>query len=477
MKKPAMYVIWVWGITQLFLVLCGREYKGTSGGLTQVPSDIPADVIEVYLDGNDIGDITTDPFTHLLAIEKLYLDSIGMTRMPAIQSTSDTLKHLYLTGNKITQVPSNYFANFNVLINLRLSGNEIREMGVGSLNGLTALRRVFLDNTPITTFDEYTASKDDLRSLIHFSADGSQLMEFPCLGPYNANKLKQIDIENCQISLIQRDCVDLPGPGPFDITLRGNQLTSIANMSRIIHRVRYLDISNNPFLEEFPLVDFTEVVKTNLQILNLSGTLYPVFPLIQMRHSILEIYAAAARIECVPTTRISALNILKILDLSSNQISLFPDDSCINTSSDNSILAASGINSMVQFGDLQLLNLGHNTLRNFPDLDTAPNLIALQLSFNRIRHVSYDEVAHFKLLQNLHINNNQITSFMYGSTIPPAFSSSLLILDLTNNNLTEIPDLSSLMADIHLAGNTMVSLGNSLNGMQSVQAILWSPFY
>ena len=431
----------------------------------------------VQLSRNDIGDITTDPFTHLFAIEKLYLGFNGMTRMPAIQSTSDTLKILYLDWNKMINVPSNYFANFSVLIELRLSGNEIREIEIDAFAGLPPLNWLFLDSNPITTFDEYAASTDGLAGLGQFLATYSSPVEFPCLGPYNIKKLKYILIRNCQISVVRRDCVDALGPGPLYITLQGNRLTSIANMSRAVPRVELLDISNNPFLNEFPLVNYSEVASANLEILKLSGTVFPVFPLVQMRHSLLEVHAAAARIECVPTTRISALSTLHIMDLSSNEMSSFPDDSCINASSDNSILAASGISSVIQFSGLQLLNLENNTLQNFPHLDTATNLITLLLSFNRILSVSYNDVAHLKSLRNLEIRDNHIFSFLAGSAISPFFDTQLRTLDLSNNHLIEIPDLSNLTVDIHLAGNALVSFGNSNYEMQFVQATVWNLFY
>ena len=447
-----------------FIVIVHSQiYTIINAGLTTVPSDIPANTVEVNLGQNDIEAIPVDPFTHLIAIQSLELSLNRLTVMPAIESTSNTLEKLHLNGNDISHVPAGYFANFAVLVVLRLSPSLIKELGVGSLRGLIALKRVYLDRGILACIDEYVAAPNDLSSLSRFDAQQSKLSEFPCFAAYNMRKLEVIDIGNSQLSVLRRECMDAIGPGPLDITLNDNQLTSLINMSQIMPAVRFLDVSDNPYLTDFPLVDFSEVANSNLQILKLSGTLFPLFPLIQMRHPLLELHASAAGIVCIPTTRISALTNLQILDLSSNQISSFPDDTCFDTVSDNSILGASGISSTISFNGLRQLNLENNTLRSFPALQSAMNIMILKLSFNQIVGIAYGDVVRLSKLETLELSDNQIMSFLVGSTTPLDFMASLYTLDLSNNVLNWIPDLSSLMAQINLMGNELVGFENYCN--------------
>ena len=469
MEKLAAFILLIFTVSCCFLAVCSVSFMRTHAGLVVVPSsDIPDDATEVNLESNNIGNITHDPFTHLRALETLRLGFNDLTAIPSIKSTSNTLKWLYLNGNRITVLPEDAFADFSVLKYLRLSGNLIQEMEVGSLNGMTALKQLFLDGNDFNLFDNRMSAKNDLINLHRFVARNSKLIEFPCLGPYNTNKLKLIYVENCEISAVRRECVEDLGPGPFDIELQGNRLTSLANLSQVIATIRSLDVSDNEFLGDLPLVNYSNIHQNKLEILNISRTLFPVLPLIQPRLSLLELHASAARIMCVPTTRISALSHLQILDLSSNRIKSFPDDSCTDTSGDIAVLVASGLNSTTDFNNLKVLNLENNMIQNFPSSIRAIHLIILKLSYNQITEVSHENVASFSALKSLELSHNMIVAFLVGSMIPSNFMAHVLNLDLRNNRLDAIPDFSSSSAHIYLMENELVGFLNRSRVHQKV---------
>ena len=91
-----------------------------NAGLTTVPSDIPANTVEVNPRQNDIEDITVDPFTQLIAIQLLGLSLNRLTVMPAVESTSSTLENSILMEINPSQVPADYFIDFTLTTQMLL---------------------------------------------------------------------------------------------------------------------------------------------------------------------------------------------------------------------------------------------------------------------------------------------------------------------------------------------------------------------
>lgn len=125
------------------VVRCSRKK------LTTIPSGIPSDTTELYLDVNKI--------THLT---------------PEIASLTN-LRRLDLSNNQLVTLPENIFSNFTQLTALILSYNHLECMSDSSLAALKRLRVLSLHGNNFSTIP-YGAFKD-LISLTHLALGGNPL--------------------------------------------------------------------------------------------------------------------------------------------------------------------------------------------------------------------------------------------------------------------------------------------------------------
>ena len=105
-------------------------YQRTGCGLTQVPTDIPAETTWVRLDNNEISVIPPAAFSNL---------------------TRCTI--LWLSGNKLINISAAVFDNLSQLIVLNLENNEIRNIQSGAFAKLTAMRVLNLQGNALTTLE------------------------------------------------------------------------------------------------------------------------------------------------------------------------------------------------------------------------------------------------------------------------------------------------------------------------------------
>ena len=98
-----------------------RYYPGESQGFTEVPDDIPADVLYVLLSGNNITTLRTNQFQYL-------------SKCLAI----------FLTQNKITVIQPGAFNGLRSLTELHLLDNNISELRQDMWQGLPSLKILHL---------------------------------------------------------------------------------------------------------------------------------------------------------------------------------------------------------------------------------------------------------------------------------------------------------------------------------------------
>ena len=82
-----------------------KYYRGTRGGLTEIPDDIPDDVQEVFLGDNNIMEIKANAFSNL-----------------------NDCTHLYLGRNKISKIETGAFEGLNNLKYLDLRNNSLESL-------------------------------------------------------------------------------------------------------------------------------------------------------------------------------------------------------------------------------------------------------------------------------------------------------------------------------------------------------------
>ncbi len=128
-----------------------REFYRTLWGLTQVPSDIPAEARKVYLNGNVIKNIPAGVFGHLTQCTHLNLESNIISSIDAQAfSGLDSLEDLRLFDNRISVIPVELFTGLSKLKFLGLSKNQISVVTPEMFRRLSYLRFFYLSRNPIS---------------------------------------------------------------------------------------------------------------------------------------------------------------------------------------------------------------------------------------------------------------------------------------------------------------------------------------
>ncbi len=185
-------------------------YIWWSGGLTGVPSDIPAQAVEVDLWRNQIEVIRQNSFSHLTVCKTLVLSSnkvhtiesgawnglnhprelnlhgnelevlrpgmwisldnctelrlsynkIHTIQRGTFQDGLRSLKALYLSGNEIEEITQGMFLGLTKCTRLFLNGNKIYTIHSGALNALESLRELWLHNNELSTLSWTIFGKD-----------------------------------------------------------------------------------------------------------------------------------------------------------------------------------------------------------------------------------------------------------------------------------------------------------------------------
>ncbi|XP_023709383.1 toll-like receptor 6 [Cryptotermes secundus] len=130
---------------------------------TEMPSSIPMDATEVYLDGNNFGELSSHSF-------------IGRKN----------LKVLYANNSNIAAIYNHTFSGLKRLTVLHLENNRIKELLGFELESLTSLRELYLQGNQIHVIDNRTFTH--LEHLEVLRIDGNRLSTFPVwqftLNPY-----------------------------------------------------------------------------------------------------------------------------------------------------------------------------------------------------------------------------------------------------------------------------------------------------
>ncbi|WAR20834.1 SLIT-like protein [Mya arenaria] len=110
----------------------GTEVRCSRQGLTAIPSGIPLDTTELYLDANLITDVDSEADD--------VISEIGRLRK---------LIKLDLSNNQILTLPPRLFNNLTHLSTLSLHGNNLSSIPYGAFNDLTSLTHLALGGNPL----------------------------------------------------------------------------------------------------------------------------------------------------------------------------------------------------------------------------------------------------------------------------------------------------------------------------------------
>ena len=267
----------------------------------------------------------------------------------------------------------------------------------------------------------------------------------------NASNLRILDVKNNRIANIAIDQVQ-PLYLLWYLEISGNLLVEI-DFVRYLPGLRYVYVGENPF----PSTKLLSVETMNLESLSVPKIKLQMFPVIAgTREFLRKIDLQWNRITCIDVVHLSNMTCLQILLLGYNGIHKFPDSGC---ASDNSFIYTMGA---WRFPSLQYIFLRHNKLTEVPNLRDAglySSEVRIDISANRISHVSVERLALLKngTNVNLILSQNRITDMPHLSVLGPALAHAYLVKNqiayLSNVHLTGLINLKTLYLSCNRIGS------------------------
>ncbi|XP_046420852.1 toll-like receptor Tollo [Neodiprion virginianus] len=130
----------------------------SNAGYNHVPERIPMDATEIYLDGNELGDLGSHVFLGKRRLEVLYLNNSGIAALHNRTFVgAGALKVLHLEGNALRELRGHEFDQLERVAELYLDHNAIATVGNDTFTKLKGLEVLRLDNNRIVDFPPWTA--------------------------------------------------------------------------------------------------------------------------------------------------------------------------------------------------------------------------------------------------------------------------------------------------------------------------------
>ncbi|KAJ8919801.1 hypothetical protein NQ315_006330 [Exocentrus adspersus] len=344
---------------------------------------------------------------------------LGRTKIKYITETNfkdlPLLECLVLPGNQISRIDTNSFPP--QLQRLHLGRNYIKDLNNSLLN-LSELRWLFVNTNDLTTLDNQLPRIAPELILIHASQNRidklpHQLKTYPILESifFQHNRLKSLDGILARLKYLRRAVLD------------HNQINTITPE----------DFMESDLMESL-LLGHNEITTVNHSILNLRNLNF-----LNLTYN---------RLKEFSFQDVVGLQELRSIDLSFNQITTLIGP------------AANLVEWNIKLTELKLDNNRLETLNGA--LAGLPELLRLNLSFNRLKKISPDDLIGLDQLRLLDISHNHLTTLEETSkTFLPRLSE----LKASHNYLTILErDFHGLPVLCHadLSNNQIVALGRDL---------------
>lgn len=215
------------------------------------------------------------------------------------------------------------------------------------------------------------------------------------------------------------------------LNLENLAATALPDLS-FLPNLRVLSLGENKLANLPPLAPLSQLRELTLE-LNLLTALPPDLEALE---NLEELRLEGNQLSLAPQLRFTALTRLRVLDLSDNRLTTFPDLSLLV--------------------ELRHLSFGCNLLTSFPDLQALLKLEYLDLDKNEITKVNREHLQHLAVLEELHMNYNKLRSF------PNVRLRHLTHLALKGNKLKTCPDLGGFQSlrCLDLSCNYLTTLVN-----------------
>ncbi|TDH02612.1 hypothetical protein EPR50_G00154690 [Perca flavescens] len=235
-------------------------------------------VVSLHLELCKIHEIEGGAFRGMRNLFYLYLSDNDLTSLdPRAFAGAPELNYLHLEGNRLIQFPGSALALLPSLFVLHLERNAISKLEpTGLLSSVTPkLQELFLTNNTITAIAKGALDSAFLGTL---HLDSNQLTEIPTQALFEAPNLEELNLSQNSIRWVgpnafkpishslkrlymdqmgmekmSRDALAGLGPGLRALTVRGNQLEELPDLSPLTG-LQVVDLQDNPLMCDCPLL-------------------------------------------------------------------------------------------------------------------------------------------------------------------------------------------------------------------------------
>ncbi|XP_015910441.2 chaoptin [Parasteatoda tepidariorum] len=465
----------------------------------------------LYLSGNLIHKLPCPFHLSVHSLEKMELSNNLLTHLPeCVFNGSFTIKELHVDFNFIRTLSARSFKGTK-LERLVLANNRIINIHSDAFVGIeTTLKTLDLS---FNLLDLFPSAINDLKSLIYLSLksnllrqlgrgdlhgcrgtleildlSGNMLHHVPKKTLKSLSKLVRLSLQDNRIHKIYRDDFEGWGQSLTMLSLANNKMTYLSGGSFIyLTKLKELKLSFNNLMYVDQLV-FLPLKKT-LEVLDLTSAFseynYPVETFIKDLHNLEWLQLDHNNISLLSSASVGELKKLRHLDVSDNDLA--------DISSELFKMASHTYLSTVHLSHNELKTLKSGTFESISHLSTVvlydnkitsienfsfsncPYLHTIVLSENEISSIEPSAFNNLTKLSNIYLQNNYLDFFSFNAidgetgliylnlsnnqlkeldhANNSAFPLKLRTLDLTNNQLSVIPDslfLSSSEYLLHL---------------------------
>ncbi|XP_038053348.1 uncharacterized protein LOC119725831 isoform X2 [Patiria miniata] len=395
----------------------------------------PDDINNIDMNSNQFYFLHENPFTNLSSLSSL---SLSYNEIDIIPDTAfdgcTSLRSIGLTGNKIGRILITTFEDCPLSSSLQLSSNEIAYIEDGAFAHVTSTSSIGLQNNRLTkipmggTFVNLTLST--------LSLNGNKIIEVKTGAFQNLRTSSSLNLQDNDIAHIE--------PYAFD---------SVSGA--------YLYLSSNP-LQTMSSYSFNDVTYSYIYLQSVGVTTIPSHAFNGVSASYL--YMQSNAISIIEEEAFSVT--IGQLHLESNQISdirgkMFGDLSTIQ----DLFLENNKISSL--YGDtfdgatITTISLYNNVLATYPAKAlSSQNLDKVLLNDNQIGTIPANAFEGQTSMEILNLENNRLTEIPTGILAP---LTSLRSLDFSNNEISHWPMMPSLpnLRQLDLSNNEIETVGQN----------------
>ncbi|XP_046408471.1 insulin-like growth factor-binding protein complex acid labile subunit [Ischnura elegans] len=451
--------------------------NSTDGELRVTDCSIPSSNLSVLFGGESAGffgrrdiilEILTvdckDEETHfsmnhwsgLETLKKLYIICPKLSKVDndLFSGVSKRLEHLQFTDTEIQYLPKRFFSNMEVMETLDLRRNKLRSFRSSYLRSMWNLKKLYLSENEIDSLD------DDIffqtKQLTHLKLESNSLTALPT-SVCSLRNLQNLNAGYNRISFIPKDCLRSL-PSLFSIYLNGNRLFTFGLASESILPNYNNELSS---FETLPNSSTTLEQSRNLKNTWIGGR--GVWDLLLDNNSL----------SSLPDEAFYGMVKLKVLKISSNKISHFPENIFSRNKNLYHLLASNNLFTHIPARllknntRLRTLDLSHNLIETLHEdfFSNSIKLCHIDISDNRIHHLPDKIFKPFKSQKPeclefvLDMSRNRLKD------VPELSIPELTHLDLSGNHLTlfktEILLQPSRLQELNLSHNLLHTIENS----------------